>query len=205
MRNSIRLTTFGALCVASALTGAVEGAPERPTENKSGYYLKWDTDHAERALRPVYPIDAGQAAEFNVYRIELENDRPQAVCFFASMKPSNRSDFGAHCMKFRYQDGVVDREFYDVVGKRVHNVHGVHTVRYVFDDQPYASKRQNLDPSGQLVEDAAGSAEYYFWRDAAGRRNREICKDAQGKVVPEHNGFYEARFTFDRNDYALPG
>ncbi|MEX2962868.1 hypothetical protein [Microbulbifer sp. TYP-18] len=169
---------------------------------KSGYYLKWDTDHTERKIRPVYPISTEKIGLYNTYYIEVEDQKPQSVCYFTSSRPSNKSDFGSHCIKFAYEKNSIYRTFVNIDGERISNNEGVYAVKYILDGQEYPTKKQNFGESNNLIEDKSGSAEYYFKRDELGRRYSEVRKNANGDVVLEHNGFYEARFIFDANDYA---
>ncbi|ESP94631.1 hypothetical protein [Pseudoalteromonas luteoviolacea] len=167
-----------------------------------GYFLKWDSDHTEREIRPVYPIDEKEIANFKVYKVAVENAKPSSVCFYAFSKPSDKSSFGAHCMRFTYSGSGITRSFFNVAGEQVVNHEGVHTVKYLFQGNKYPLLRRHLDVKGQLKESSLGVAEYRFKRDSKGRRISEIRFDGAGNVVPEHNGFYEARFAFDNNDYA---
>ncbi|MBQ4834897.1 MULTISPECIES: hypothetical protein [Pseudoalteromonas] len=167
-----------------------------------GYFLKWDSDHTEREIRPVYPIDEKEIANFKVYKVAVENGKPSSVCFYAFSKPSDKSNFGAHCIRFSYSDLAVTRSFFNVAGEQVVNREGIYTVKYLFEGRQYPSLRQHLNKQGKLTESSLGVAQYRFKRDSKGRRVSEVRLNMEGTVVPEHNGFYEARFAFDNNDYA---
>ena len=168
----------------------------------SGHYLKWDSDHTARQIRPVYPIDEARIEQFNTYRLTVEADRPANICYFSYGQPSNQSDFGGHCVQFSYDDKGITRHFVDTEHQRIANKQGVYAEYYPLDGATYPVAKQHLNQQGQLINNSAGIAEYRYKRDSHGRAYSEIRLDSEGSVVPEHNGFYEARFGFDNNDYA---
>ena len=185
-------------CVS--LTGSGPGAFDRLAP---GYYVRWNNDHTVRDIRPSYRIDEAQLGEHRAYRIELDGQRRAAeVTYFHYGQPSERSDFGAHRLQFRYGETEIDRIYFGVDGNRRPNQLGVFTERYVLGAASYPTKKVNLDADGRPMEDSYGAAEYIFVRDARGRRVSERRINLAGDIVPEHNGFKEARFAFDANDFA---
>lgn len=170
---------------------------------QSGHYLKWDTDHTERQIRPAYAVSKEDIQNYPTYRVLFENGVPKNVCFFAFGHPSNDADFGAHCIQFTYSEDAIVRTYFNIEGERVSEHQGIYSVRYVLNGQQYPSKRLLLDKSNKLIADSTGTAQYEYQRDELGRRTSEIRRDENGQAVPEHNGFYEAHFAFDENDYAV--
>ena len=197
-----------AIAVTVLLAAVACGAPSlnsktMPSASVNQYYLHWNSDHTVRSIRPAYPIDESEVAKHRAYRIVTDKDgRPTEVVYLQYGAPSNKSDFGAHRLRFVYGPGRIDRTFYDSKGKRVSNRFGVFVERYELASAGFAHRRLHLGPDGQVIEDSQGVAEYQFVRDASGRRVRERRINLKGEVVPEHNGFLEARFAFDANDYA---
>lgn len=169
---------------------------------ESGYYLKWDSDHTRRQIRPVYPIDETDIGKFKLYKVTVESGKPASVCYLAFAQPSDASNFGAYCVRFDYDHQGIIRTFYNTEGRQVVNAQGVYQEEYVTSGHAYPLSKRHLDVNGELIEDKLGVAEYRYKRDQLGRRISELRLNIKGEVVPEHNGFYEARFAFDANDYA---
>lgn len=182
---------------AFGISASVSAASVQP-----GYYLKWNTDHTERGLRPVYAIADEAIQSYWAYRIDVSAGRPSRVCYFRAGVASDHADFGAHCIDFSYSAQTIERHYVNVAGARIANAKGVFTERYLLNEHGFYYARQNLDAAGNLVEDSDGVAEYRFNRDDLGRRESERRLNKHGDVVPEHNGFLEACFAFDEHDYA---
>lgn len=172
------------------------------TSVQPGFYLKWNTDHTERGLRPVYAIAEEEIQNNWVYRIDVSAGRPSRVCYFRAGVASEYGDFGAHCIDFTYSAQTIERHYVNVAGARIANAKGVYTERYLLNEHGFYYARQNLDAAGSLVEDSDGVAEYRYSRDDLGRRKSERRLNRRGDLVPEHNGFLVACFAFDEHDYA---
>ncbi|KZN61381.1 hypothetical protein [Pseudoalteromonas luteoviolacea] len=178
-------------------------APVVPaTTLKPGHFLKWNSDHTERAIRPVYPVTQKDAHRFKTYKVNVKAAKPSSVCFYAFLKPSNDSNFGAHCVRFSYSELGETRTFFNASGEQVANRDGVYIEKYLLKGDKYPRLLQFLNEDGKLTENSSGVAEFHFKRDGAGRRVSEVRLNLNKQVVHEHNGFYEARFAFDNNDYA---
>ena len=168
----------------------------------SGHYLKWDSDHTARQIRPVYPVDEARRHQFDTYQVTVSAGRPAKVCYFSDGKPSDKSDFGGHCIHFSYDAKGITRHFVDINHQRISNKQGIYTEYYPLNDKTYPVAKRHLNRQGALINNKAGIAEYRYKRDNQGRAYSETRLNKDGEVVPEHNGFYEARFGFDDNDYA---
>ena len=174
-----------------------------PYTFKAGDYLRWNTDHTERGIRPQYAIGPGDRDRHPVYRMTKDVvGRVSTVSFFLYGRPSDKSSFGAHRIVFTYSAGAIDQTYFDVAGTQVSNRRGVYRVRRVLGANGFATKQLHLDAQARPVEDEDGVAEVRYQRDAKGRRVSERRFDLTGRAVPEHNGFLEARFAFDERDYA---
>ena len=191
--------------VANAIKkrAASPSADTAPYLFEAGDYLAWNTDHTERGLRPAYPVKPKARDRHPVYQITKDpQGRPSTVRFFLYGQPSDKSNFGAHKIVFAYGDGVIDRTFFDVKGALVANGKGVHTVRRMLGPDGLATKVMYLGVDSRPIEGSDGVAEVRFQRDEKGRRVAERRLNLAGEVIPEHNGFLEARFAFDSKDYA---
>ena len=175
------------------------------------YYLKWNTDHTERDIRPAIPLSSTQLDVHRAYQFTFDDTGEVAsICYFAFNKPSNHSAFGAHCIRPSLSEGTVTLQYEDVNGNLVANNQGVHVIEYrgkavTNDNGLYAGadEKRFFDADMKPINDSTGTHRYSFTRDNQGRRTSESRWNVRGDIVPEHNGFEQAYFDFDDNDYAL--
>ncbi|MEO1483240.1 MAG: hypothetical protein AAFU77_14130 [Myxococcota bacterium] len=197
-RNSIA-SSVSALLVS--LIPAVGVAASCPTDVE--YFLRWNTDHTERQVRPTYPVSQAQADTLPVFHVcKDERGRVIRAEFYAYGKPSNASPFGTHRVEIRFRAGQIERVYQDVDGKPAMNRSRVAVERYTQFEQGFPLKKEHIGLDGSLVNDSTGASTYAFERDERGRRIAETRYSTSGELVPEHNGFEQARFEFDRRDYA---
>lgn len=192
------------LCSSTVLSAA-------PTKREPDYYLKWNTDHTERQIRPAILVSKQELHQHRAYKVSYaDNGYISSVCYFAFNQPSDRSAFGAHCAVPTINSDGVSLHFVDVNGNQIANSDGVFVVKYLGrvasnDAGMYAGAHEKrfYDANMEPVNDNSGTHRYSFERDKFHRRTSEVRWNKDGILVPEHNGFQQAKFAFDENDYAL--
>jgi hypothetical protein len=178
-------------------------AATHAADNSATYYLKWDTDHTERSIRPEYKISAGEIRNHPAYQIALDaHNRPVSIKFFLYGTPSDGSSFGAHEMRFTYTSAAIHRHYFRVDGTQVRSAADIYQETYPIGSDSHYTARLHYDENGNRITDRYGVFEYRILkRDKRGRRTIIRHMDRDGQVIPDRfNKFLETRFTFDKND-----
>ncbi|MEO0973651.1 MAG: hypothetical protein AAFX85_11205, partial [Pseudomonadota bacterium] len=192
------------LAAVLSLWGALHSVTALACEGGFEHYLRWNTDHTERDIRPAYPVSSEQAARLPAYRI-CRNGAGQVVeaSFFLYAKPSDRSEFGTHQVTITRAATFIERVYRDQQGEIALNSRQVAVERYSHFENGLPSKKEHFGVDATtLTNDSTGTSTLVFQRDEFGRRIIETRYDTAGELVPEHNGFEQAHFAFDANDYA---
>ena len=173
-------------------------------EQVTEYYLRWNTDHTERAVRPAYLLSEAEAQQLPAYHVCRDiAGRIVDVSFYLYGTPSEASAFGTHQVVISYAPDRIERRFLNLEGTTVLNRSQVAVERYSDFVDGFPERKDHFGINGsELIDDNTGTSTFLFERDREGRRIVETRYDSAGELVLEHNGFEQAHFAFDANDYA---
>ncbi|WP_157491226.1 hypothetical protein [Flammeovirga sp. SJP92] len=170
-------------------------------QEKSGYYINWDMNHAETSVKPSIPISNEEAKTINCYYVEFDNDnRLVSVKYYFSGQPSNHSNFGAFELVREYHSDYVIEKYKNTEGKWVENSSKIHEKKYYLNSDGYWIKKENYHNGKLLPEGVAFSK---VTRNEKNEMATEIQFSAQGDTIPDGNGFKIVHFLYNKDGLTL--
>lgn len=167
------------------------------SQNKSGYYINWNMNHAGTSITPSIPISIEEAKTINCYYLQFDgNNRLINVKFFFSGKPSNYSNYGAYELVREYYNGFFTEKFKNIKGKFVVNSSNIFKKKYYLNSEGYWTKKENYS-NGQLVSE--GKAITLVTRNKRNEIASEIQLSAKGDTIPDGNGFKIVHFSYNKD------
>ena len=101
------------------------------SQEKSGYYINWDINHAETSVNPSIPISKEEAKTINSYLVEFDDlNRLVSVKYFFSGNPSNHSNFGAFELVREYHSDYFTEKYKNTNGEFVKNSSKIDEKKY---------------------------------------------------------------------------
>lgn len=172
------------------------------SQEKSGYYINWDINHAETSVNPSIPISNEEAKTINCYFVEFDNKNGLiSVKYFFSGKPSNYSNFGAFELVREYHSGYLIEKYKNIKGEFVENSSKIHEKKYYLNSEGYWIKKENYNNSGELILD--GVAISMVTRNKKNEIATEIQLSATGDTIPDGNGFRIVHFLYNKDGLTL--
>lgn len=172
-------------------------------QHKSGYYINWNADHTERAVKPTIPVSETDAKLVGCYYVKFNNEgKFISASYFFGGKPSPHSNFGAHRIVRIYQKGKFTERFKNAQGQQVTNSSKVFEQVYSLNAKGFWTKRETFDKKGKKLE-IRGVATLKLKRDAQNRGILETQYNLKGELVPDINGFDYPYFAFSKDGMAL--
>ena len=170
-------------------------------QEKSGYYIDWDINHAETFVKPSIPISMEEAKTINCYLVEFDYvNRLTNVKYYFSGKPSNYSNFGAFELIREYHTGYVTEKYKNTKGEFVENSNNTHEKKYYLNTDGYWIKKENYN-NGELLP--KGIAYSIITRNKNNEIATEIQFSAKGDTIPDGNGFKIVHFLYNKDRLTL--
>ncbi|WP_144802296.1 hypothetical protein [Maribacter sp. MAR_2009_72] len=171
------------------------------SQEKSGYYINWDINHAETFVKPSIPISKEEAKIINCYFVEFDNkNRLISVKYFFSGKPSNYSNFGAFELIREYHSGYVTEKYKNTLGEFVENSSKAHERKYYLNSDGYWTRKENYN-NGELLPE--GIAFSQVTRNEKNEIATEIQFSSKGDTIPDVNGFKIVHFLYNKDGLTL--
>ncbi|GAA4239406.1 hypothetical protein GCM10022291_33580 [Postechiella marina] len=171
------------------------------SQQKSGYYLNWNSDHTNRIVKPTIKLNDDEAKLINCYKVTFDKDkRLKTVEYFVSGKKSSSSNFGAHILERKYYTNHYEEIFKNEKQERVTNKNGVWFHKYQLNEAGFWIKKENYDNNGKLLNQY-GVAVYKVNRDYQNRRLTEIRYNLNTDTIPDPNGFKVTHFTYNKDGF----
>lgn len=167
------------------------------SQNKSGYYINWNMNHAGTSLTPSIPISVEEAKIINCYYVQFdEKNRLISVKFFFSGKPSNHGNYGAFELVRYYYNGFFKEKYKNTKGKFIANSSNISEKKYHLNAEGYWIKKENFS-NGQLI--TKGIARTLITRNKRNEIASEIQLLANGDTIPDGNGFKIVHLSYNKD------
>lgn len=171
------------------------------SQEKTGYYINWDINHAETFIKPSIPISKEEANTINCYFVEFDNkNRLKKVKFYFSGKPSNYSNFGAFELVREYHSGYFIEKYKNTIGEFVESSNKLHERKYYLNSDGYWIKKENYH-NGELL--AEGVAFSKVTRNEKNEIATEIQFSYEGDTISDGNGFKIVHFLYNKDGLTL--
>lgn len=171
------------------------------SQEKSGYFINWDINHAETYVKPGIPLSKEEARTINCYFVEFDDkNRMTNVRYYFSGKPSNYGNYGAFELVREYHDDYFIEKYKNTSGAYVENLSKISKRKYYLDSEGYWIKKENYLNGNLLAEGVAVSK---VTRNAQHQIESEIQFSAQEDTIPDGNGFTIVHFTYNKDNLAL--
>lgn len=171
------------------------------SQEKTGYYINWDINHAETSVIPSIPISKEEANTINCYFVEFDNQsRLKKVKYYFSGKPSDYSNFGAFELVRQYHSGYFIEKYKNTLGEFVENSSNVSERKYYLNSDGYWIKKENYNNGKLLPEGIAFSK---ITRNKKNEITTEIQFSLKGDTIPDGNGFKIVHFLYNKDGLTL--
>jgi hypothetical protein len=171
------------------------------SQEKSGYYINWDINHAETFVRPSIPISEEDSKTINCYLVEFDNNnRLLSVKFYFSGKPSNYSNYGAFELVREYHSNYFTEKYKNTEGEFIENSSKIYEKKYYLNAEGYWIRKENYN-SGKLIPD--GVAYSVVTRNKKNEIATEIQFSATNDTIPDGNGFKIVNFLYNEDGLTL--
>ncbi len=171
------------------------------SQNESGYYMNWNSDHTNRTVKPTIKLTEDEIKSINCYKVTFDNDeRLKTVEYFVAGKKSSNSNFGAHILERKYYDNYFEEIFKNKKQERIINANGIWLHKYLLNESGFWVRKENYDNEGKLVNHY-GVAIYKVDRDYQNRRLTEIRFNSNLDTIPDPNGFKVTHFTYNKDGF----
>ena len=171
------------------------------SQEKSGYYINWNINHAETSVKPSIPISKEEAETVNSYWVEFDHkNRLISVKYFFSGKPSNYSNFGAFELVREYHSDYFTEKYKNIEGEFVENSSKIHEKKYELNSKGYWIKKTNFNSGAPILDGVAVSK---VTRNEKNEIATEIQLSAAGDTIPDGNGFKIVHFLYNKDGLTL--
>ncbi|GGZ81291.1 hypothetical protein [Algibacter mikhailovii] len=171
------------------------------SQEKSGYYINWDINHAETFVRPSIPISEEESKTINSYYVEFDNNnRLLRVKFYFSGKPSDYSNYGAFELVRTYHSGYFIEKYKNTAGEFIENSSNIDEKKYLLNTAGYWIRKENYS-NGELISDGVAYSE--VTRNDKNEIATEIQFSATGDTIPDGNGFNIVHFLYNKDGLTL--
>lgn len=171
------------------------------SQEKSGYYINWDINHAETFVRPSIPISEKESKTINCYLVEIDNNnRLLSVKFYFSGKPSNYSNYGAFELVREYHSSYFTEKYKNTEGEFIENSSKIYEKKYYLNTEGYWIRKENYN-SGELISDGVAYSE--VTRNKKNEIATEIQFSATRDTIPDGNGFNIVHFLYNKDGLTL--
>ncbi|MEP2668682.1 MAG: hypothetical protein ABJH04_06800 [Cyclobacteriaceae bacterium] len=171
------------------------------SQEKSGYYINWDINHAETSVKPSIPISKEEAKTINSYLVEFDDlNRLVSVKYFFSGNPSNHSNFGAFELVREYHSDYFTEKYKNTNGEFVKNSSKIDEKKYHLNSEGYWIKKENFNSGKPLMNGVAISK---VTRNEKHEIATEIQFSAAGDTIPDGNGFKIVHFLYNKDGLTL--
>lgn len=172
----------------------------------SGYYINWNVDHTQRAVKPSIPIDSLYLSTVDHYQVIFDTSgRFKTAKFFHNGTPSKHSGYGAFQIERIYSPEKFEEIFKNANGERVNDSEGTYIIRYFTDEHGYWIRKEYYDENDQLL-DIKGShnetaAISIISRDSLNRMATEVRLNTNLDTIPDINGFKKVHYGFNSDGF----